>query len=91
MAKSRRILSLLVWTMAFGAAGMGVRYWTQFQVETRYLVLLFIVLAILLEFAIRPALGLRRDMVGLVLNCAVASAAIIAMKWMLEGLPGWLY
>ncbi|QIG53203.1 hypothetical protein G6N82_02680 [Altererythrobacter sp. BO-6] len=88
MAKYRRIFSLSFWAVAFGAAGMITRYLTQYQIETRYLVLLFVALAIALEFVRRPLPGLRVDTARLVVNCTASAAAIIAMKWMLEGLPG---
>lgn len=90
MAESGRILSLSLWAVAFGAAGMSTRYLTQYQIETRYLVLLFLALAIALEWVRRPLPGRRVDTTRLTLNCAVSAAAIIAMKWMLEGLPHWL-
>lgn len=84
MKKISQRLRPFLGAVAFVLAGLSVRYFTQFQIESRYLVLLFIFLAIFFEFAIRPALGLTRDLVSLIMNCAAATVGIIAMKWMLE-------
>lgn len=89
MMQNKGILSLTLWALIFAAAGGATRYGTRYLIETRYLIALFCLLAIVLEFVIRPAMGTRRNRGALVLNCASAIAAIITVKWALEGIHPW--
>ena len=84
-AQARRIFSLLVWALAFATLAFIARYLAHHRFETRYLIPVFCALALVLEFVVRPALGMRRDMVVLSVNCAAASMAILVMKWLIEG------
>jgi len=90
MTRTKRILSLILWALAFATAGFVARYLSHHRFETRYLIPLFCSVAALLEFVIRPALGMRRDLVALFLNCAASTIAIIAMKWLIEGIHPWM-
>jgi len=90
MPHAKRILSLAFWAFAFGVAGFLVRGIFAHGIETRFIILAFWLLAVALEFVIKPALGGRRDLVSLTLNCTAAMFAIIAMKWMIEGVHPWL-
>lgn len=89
MRLAGKIFSLFVWALAFATAGSFVRFVTQFQIESRYLVLLALLAALTLEFVIGPLLGMSRSLLRLVLNGLAGSAGVIAMKWRLEGLPPW--
>lgn len=82
---ARRIVSLLLWAFAFATVAYVARYLAHHRFETRYLIPVFCALAIVLELVVRPALGIRRDFLALVLNCAAASAAILVMKLLIEG------
>lgn len=83
--RTKRVLSLLTWALAFATAGFVARYLSHHKFETRYLIPAFCLAAALLEFVIRPALGIRRDLLALTLNCAAATIAIIVIKWLIEG------
>ncbi len=89
MMQYKAILSLILWALFFAAAGGAARYATRYLIETRYLVALFCLLAIILEFVIRPAMGGRRNLGALILNCTAAITAIITIKWTLEGIHPW--
>ena len=84
MLRIKRFLPLILWSLAFAVAGCAARYVVHNRLETRYLVILFCLAAGLLEW-VRPARKLRRDLVPFMLNSAAATVAIVAMKWMLEG------
>jgi len=90
MTKYKAILPLILWALIFAAAAGAARYASRFLIETRYLIALFCLLAIVLEFVIRPAMGAQRNLGALLLNCTAAIAAIITVKWTLEGIHPWL-
>ena len=89
MKQHKAILSPILWALIFAAAGGAARFAARYLIETRYLIALFCVLAIILEFAIRPAMGARRSLGALILNCTAATTAIITIKWTLEGPHPW--
>lgn len=90
MTQNKGILSLILWALIFAAAGGVARYASRYLIETRYLIVLFCLIAIVLEFVIRPPMGKRRNLGALLLNCTAAIAAIITIKWTLEGIHPWL-
>jgi hypothetical protein len=90
MTQYKGILALILWALIFAAAGGAARYASRYLIETRYLIALFWLLAIILEFVIRPAMGAQRSLGTLILNCTAATAAIITIKWTLEGIHPWL-
>lgn len=90
MTKAHKFLSLTAWALAFAMVGLVTRLVTQNQIETRYLVVLFCGLALMVEWGIRPALGLKRDWARFALNCIAATLAIIAVKWTIEGVHPWV-
>lgn len=90
MTQYNRILSSILWALTFAAAGGAARYASRYLIETRYIIALFCLLAIVLEFVIRPAMGARRDFAALLLNCTAATVAIVAVKWIMEGIHPWL-
>lgn len=75
----------MTWMLGFAAAGGTARYASRYLIESRYLIALFCLFALLLEFVIRPAFGGRKDLAALTLNCAAATSAIITVKWIMEG------
>lgn len=89
MTQHKATLSPILWALTFAAAGGAARYASRFLIETRYLIALFCLLAIIVEFVIRPAMGGRRNLGALILNCTAAIAAIITIKWALEGIHPW--
>jgi len=90
MTKSLRLASRIPWVLTFALAAFAVRYVFHNAIETRYLILLFGAFAALLEFGIRPALGMRGDFIAFLMNLAAAIFALVAMKWALEGVHPWL-
>jgi hypothetical protein len=90
MTHYNRILSLMLWALTFAAAGSAARYASRYLIETRYIIALFCLIAIILEFVIWPAMGRQRNLGALLLNCTAAIAAIVTTKWILEGIHPWL-
>ena len=89
MISLNRFLSLLIGAMAFATTAGLVRYASRYLIESRYLIALFCLAALMLEVAVRPAMGGKRDFIALVLNSSAAIAAIITVKWMMEGIHPW--
>jgi hypothetical protein len=74
--------------VGFGVVAALSRH-TAVWIETRIQILVFIILAAIYEWALRPTIGQRPQLVGLAINAALAAAAILATRWHLEGLcPG---
>jgi hypothetical protein len=90
MTKFLRLSSRIPWVLVFALAAFAVRYVLHNAIETRYLILLFAASAALLEFGVGPALGRRRDLIAFLMNVSAAVIALVAMKWMLEGVHPWL-
>lgn len=74
---------LLFHAIGFGVVAMSTRYLI-FDLETRKQIAAFIVIA-----AVWGWMDRRSGLTGFFINAAVAAAAIIAVRWQLEGLcPG---
>lgn len=74
--------------VGFGAVATISRQ-TILSVETRVQILAFVILAVLYELAARPHFGQRSRGLGVAVNAGLATAAILATRWHLEGLcPG---
>lgn len=74
--------------LGFAAAAALARH-TFLTVETRIQIVIFIVLAVIHEWLVRPAIGQRSQFLSASINAGLAAAAILATRWHLEGLcPG---
>lgn len=59
-------------------------------VETRIQVAVFVAIAAGYEWAMRPRLGRKPTSTGFLINATLAIAALLGMRWQLEGLcPGY--
>lgn len=85
-----RALKIAGWTGGLGMLALALRYRiTNF--ESRYQIVLFILLSTLAEGSLASMHGRRIDTTRLLVGYAASIVAIVTMKWSLEGLPPFLF
>ena len=83
--------SFFVWALVFLIIGVSSRFLLHNKVESRFIIAAAWMVALALEYLLRPLFDLRPRNKAFLLNGIAATVGIVATKWSLEGLPYYLY
>ena len=83
--------SLLAWAIVFAIVGVLARLLLHTMVESRLIIVFAWLLAMVLEYLLRPLFHLRPRNEAWLLNGIAATVGIVATKWTLEGFPHYLH